>query len=46
MIFDTKRKAEAQSPAYLKTNTLYYEKKTLELQAAIKDFLATLWIRC
>ena len=49
MIFDTKRKAEAQASAHLITNTYYIMKDTKRKRprlhvAAIEDLLATLWI--
>lgn len=50
MIFDTKRKAEAQASAHQTTNTYYIMKDTkrkrLRLHASIEDFLATLRIGC
>lgn len=49
MIFDTKRKAEAQASAHQTTNTYYIMKDTKRKRpvlhvAAIEDFLATLGI--
>lgn len=49
MIFDTKRKAEAQASAHLTTNTYYIMKDTKRKRpvlhvAAIEDFLAILGI--
>ena len=51
MIFDTKRKAEAQASAHLTTNTYYIMKDTkrkrFRLQVAtIEDFLAILGVAC
>ena len=47
MIFDTKRKAEAQASAHLTTNTYYFmfEKKTYRLYvAAIENLFSALGI--